>query len=462
MMVRVAVVGTDRAARSRVSGILADAGAFVTATSSVEELLSSRVKNLADVVLVLPIAARSLEDARSFEALPDPPDLVVLSEDERADARRFGTSRSVTVLSAGLPDAELADALAAILRAASARGSLTGEPDPTAGESAVRSAAMLTLLQLADRVARGDSSVLVLGETGSGKEWLARRIHAQSRRADGPFVAVNCAAIPEGLAESELFGHVRGAFTGAIRSRRGHFEMAHGGTLFLDEVSELTPAVQVRLLRALQDRSFQPVGSERPVTVDLRVIAATNQPLAEAVADESFRKDLYYRLAVVTLELPPLRERRDDIECLVDHYLAYYSQQLDRPTPSVSEAAHRALLEYAWPGNIRELINVVERAVLLNATGAIGLEDLPLELAGVAVAHNGSNGHHRPSTGAVAHLSGQEWKEAAAEFEAGYLREVLDASEGRLNEAARRAGMSPRTLYNKMSRHGLRKEDFRE
>ncbi len=463
MIVRVVVAAADAETRTRVSRLLSGDGALVTTTTSVSRLLSSDKLNAADLVVAAIGSDARRERVRSVTTLRDPPDLVILADGTPSDEAELVTAGAAAVLSSRLSDDELKAALAALVVRSGRRGDLASRAEVVAGESEARSESMLELLELADRVADGDSSILILGETGAGKEWLARRVHDSSVRASGPFVAVNCAAIPEGLAESELFGHVRGAFTGAVRSRRGHFEMAHGGTLFLDEVSELSPAVQVRLLRALQDRSFQPVGSERPITVDLRVIAATNQSLIDGVEQGTFRKDLYYRLAVVTLSVPPLRDRADDVPRLVDHYLTYFARRLGRRKPTPSPAANAALAEYAWPGNIRELINVVERAVLLGATDTLTLADLPLEVSAPEGDAAGQDVVLLPprSGGRAARAEGGTWKAAVAEFELAYLTGLLDAADGRLDEAAKRAGMSPRTLYNKMQRHGLRKENFR-
>ena len=321
---------------------------------------------------------------------------------------------------------------------------------------------MVDLLRLADRVSTADSSVLIQGETGTGKEWLARRVHASSPRADGPFVAAHCAAIPEGLAEAALFGHEKGAFTGAVRSARGHFEMAHGGTLFLDEIGEITASIQVKLLRVLQDRTFQPVGSEREVKVDVRVIAATNRDLEDAVSKDQFRKDLYYRHAIITLDVPPLRDRVDDIPDLVATFTSSIAAQLGRPAPTIPDSTMAALTRYAWPGNIRELINALERAVLLNSNDALTLESLPPSpwADGSALpAKYGSVTDQNAGSGHPPFSAARE--EALAQFEVGYLTSLLESVHGRVGDAARQSGMSPRTLYAKMRRHGLRKEDFR-
>jgi transcriptional regulator with GAF, ATPase, and Fis domain len=237
---------------------------------------------------------------------------------------------------------------------------------------------MRDVTDTAARVAQSDTTVLLLGESGTGKELLAKAIHVHSARARGPFVTVNCAAIPEHLMESELFGHRRGAFTGAVADKQGKFEAAGGGTIFLDEIGELPLLLQVKILRVLQEREIDKVGDPRPHKVDVRVIAATNRDLEKMTADGTFRDDLYYRLAVVPLRVPPLRERADDIPLLVEHFLAKHCARLNRVgVPSVEKAVYSALNLYPWPGNIRELENAIERAVVLDRDGVVGLDDLP-------------------------------------------------------------------------------------
>ena len=229
-------------------------------------------------------------------------------------------------------------------------------------------------------VAPVDSTVLILGETGTGKELIARAIHDQSSRKNYPFVKVNCAAIPSGLLESELFGHERGAFTGAIAQKIGRFELANKGTLFLDEVGDIPPELQPKLLRVLQEQEFERLGSTRTQRVDVRVVAATNADLATLVAEKKFRSDLYYRLNVFPIALPPLRERRDDIECLVRHFARKYAQRMGKRITSVPKATMQALTRYNWPGNVRELQNLMERAVLLSAGRSlrVPLGDIPV------------------------------------------------------------------------------------
>jgi DNA-binding NtrC family response regulator len=239
------------------------------------------------------------------------------------------------------------------------------------------SRAMRAVTDTAARVAQTDTTVLLEGESGTGKELLAKAIHFHSARARGPFVTINCGAIPEQLLESELFGHRRGSFTGAVADKKGRVETADRGTVFLDEIGDLPAALQVKILRVLQEREIDKLGDQRPIKVDVRVIAATNRDLEKMVADGSFRDDLYYRLAVVPIRLPPLRERADDIPLLVDHMLGKHVERLGRPRPEVDKAVYAAFNLYAWPGNIRELENVLERALVLDRDGRLGPDDLP-------------------------------------------------------------------------------------
>jgi transcriptional regulator with PAS, ATPase and Fis domain len=242
------------------------------------------------------------------------------------------------------------------------------------------SAAIRRLLGLASIAARSRSSVLITGETGTGKELIANVVHYNSDRADGPLVKVNCSALPETLLETELFGHVKGAFTGAVRDYEGRFRAAEGGTLFLDEVSEMSPRLQVKLLRVLQERQFEPVGSTKTVTVDVRIVAATGRDLRSEIRAGRFRHDLLYRLNVIPIQLPPLRERREDIPLLVDHFLEKYSKEANRQVTQVPREVLEALLAYSWPGNVRELENCIERAVVMSPDENISLDLLPEEI----------------------------------------------------------------------------------
>ena len=243
-----------------------------------------------------------------------------------------------------------------------------------------KSALMQRIYQLIEKVSPSKATILITGDSGTGKELIARAIHFNSPRREQPFITVNCGALPENLLESELFGHERGAFTGAVNLRKGRFELAHEGTLFLDEISEMSPPLQVKLLRVLQEMEFERVGGSQTLKVDVRVVAASNRNLKDEVAHRRFRSDLFYRLNVVHVQLPSLKERTDDIPLLVNHFLAKYSQEGNLPQISIEQEAMRYLLDYSWPGNVRELENVIERAVILSNGKTIVVKDLPQEI----------------------------------------------------------------------------------
>ncbi len=291
-------------------------------------------------------------------------------------------------------------------------------------------------------VASTDATVLVLGESGTGKELVARSIHEQSARAGRAFVAINCGALTESLLESELFGHERGAFTGAVARRHGLFEEASGGTLFLDEVGELSSATQVRLLRVLQERHVRPVGSNRSIPIDVRVIAATNRNLEQEVAARRFREDLFYRLNVVAIELPPLRARGDDVLLLAHHFLAKHSARHQKAVKVIAPAALEVLTAHDWPGNVRELENAIERAVILNHGAEIAVDALPISL-------------RNSSTPPRSVLSSEPLVDARARFERRYLNDVLDAAAGNLSSAAKQAGMDRSNFRRLLKRYGV-------
>src|SRR5689334_9052998 len=252
---------------------------------------------------------------------------------------------------------------------------------------------MRDIFDLSLKLAGSDANVLIMGESGTGKEMVANAIHHMGARVSQPFVPVNCAAIPEELLESELFGHVRGAFTGAINARLGRFQLAHNGTLFLDEVGDMSQKLQVRLLRVLQERVFEPVGSDKAVRVDVRVVAATNRDLQQAVAEGAFREDLFYRLNVLPVYLPPLRDRREDILLLAAHFLSLQGRKKNKKVHSIEDAALGVLKTYDWPGNVRELENLIERLVVLNDDGVIRAKDLPVYLREKRAARSELDGH---------------------------------------------------------------------
>jgi DNA-binding NtrC family response regulator len=311
----------------------------------------------------------------------------------------------------------------------------------------VRDEAMEKLVALATQVARSDASVLVSGESGTGKEMIARLVHARSKRADRPFISVNCAAIPDNLLESELFGHEKGAFTGAAARRIGKFEEADGGTLLLDEISEMDVRLQAKLLRALQERVIDRVGGGRPVPVDIRVIATSNRRLAEEVRKGSFREDLYYRLNVVHLRLPPLRERPRDVVALAEHFARRYAALNGVPERPLSLEAKRALIAHPWRGNVRELENTIHRAVLIAPGPSIGPDDIVAPGDEAPVADEKVRRAAASAEAATRALVGR----TVAEVERDLILDTLDHCLGNRTHAARILGISIRTLRNKLS-----------
>jgi DNA-binding NtrC family response regulator len=297
---------------------------------------------------------------------------------------------------------------------------------------------MLEIFDLIRRVAESTTNVLITGESGTGKELAAKAIHYNSPRREGPFVPVNCAAIPEPLLESELFGHVRGAFTDAKIDKRGLFEEANGGTLFLDEISELPLLLQAKLLRAIQEREIRRVGATRSVSVDVRIIAATNLALAEEVKAKKFREDLYYRLNVIEIRMPALRERREDIPLLVDAFLKKCAEASKKPVRGVSESALALMMDYAWPGNVRELENVVERALTLARSDKILPEDLPPTI-------RGARGDRRILDEAA------ERTLPLHDVEKEYIQRILEKTGGNKYQAAQVLGIDRKTLYRKLA-----------
>ena len=348
------------------------------------------------------------------------------------------------------------------------RNSEPGSTGPPIAGLIGSGAAMQKVYQLTRRVARSNASVLLLGETGTGKELVAKAIHQLSSRGSGPFVRVNCGALSESLLESELFGHVRGAFTGAIANRTGRFEAAHTGTIFLDEINSTTPKLQVKLLRVLQEREFERVGDTQTIRVDTRVIAASNRDLMAEVEAERFREDLYYRLNVVPIYLPPLRERAEDLAELVGHFLAIYNEENDRYVAHISPKALEALQNYHWPGNVRELQNYVERAVVMAAgdemnetllpdillggdtkratrSGPVDLETLTYDLVqqGIATAGPQEDNLHAKIVNRV---------------ERELIAQVMTSCDSVQTKAATKLGINRNTLHKKLKEYGLNGE----
>jgi two-component system response regulator PilR (NtrC family) len=312
-----------------------------------------------------------------------------------------------------------------------------------------RSNAMLDVFKMIETVARTNSTILLTGESGTGKGLVAQAIHFHSLRRDRPLVALNCGAMPEALLESELFGHMRGAFTGAETNKKGLLEVAEKGTIFLDEIGEMSPVMQVKLLRVLQERRFRRVGGLEELTADIRVITATNQDLARAIAEGRFREDLYYRINVIPIVLPPLRERREDIPLLAEHFLAKYTEQMGKSISGLSHEAMSLLQHYEWPGNIRELENVVERAVALEASPAILADSLPQSVR-VAVPRNGAAAPEALPDG------GFDLEAHVKEIERVYIAQALQRSGGVQVRAAELLGMSFRSFRYYVKKYNLR------
>jgi DNA-binding NtrC family response regulator len=304
---------------------------------------------------------------------------------------------------------------------------------------------MQRLYKLLRQAGPSSASVLVVGESGTGKELVARSLHEVSPRAAGPFYALNCSAIPESLLESEIFGHERGAFTGAAERRQGCFELADGGTIFLDEVAEMPPSTQVKLLRVLEERSFRRLGGREEIRVDVRVLAATNRKPEASLREGKLRQDLYYRLNVFTLELPPLRQRVDDIPLLVEHFVREFAGANAKPVTGATREALRVLADYGWPGNVRELRNVIERSVIVSTGRLIDTEDLPPALFQPREADGGS-----PAPGGEVTLSVGTTVEQA---ERDLILRTLDATGHNKTRAAEILGISLKTLHNKLKKY---------
>lgn len=310
------------------------------------------------------------------------------------------------------------------------------------------SPAMRKVYKLIDKLAAVDSTVIIYGESGTGKELVARAIHAKSRRADHPLVPVNCGAIPEELLESELFGHEKGSFTSAYRTRIGRFELAKGGTIFLDEIGDMSPTLQVKILRVLQEHEFERVGGIKPIKADIRVIAATHRDLEKAVAEGKFREDLYYRLNVVPIYLPPLRERTSDIPLLVEHFVRLFSRAKGKPIEKVTGRAMECFMNYHWPGNVRELQNIIERLVILNETGTIDADDLPEKM----VQRQDTSERNVSIPTVLPSDQHCSFATMVTNFERQLILQALEQSAGVKNKAAKLLNMNRTTLVEKMKK----------
>jgi two-component system response regulator GlrR len=321
-----------------------------------------------------------------------------------------------------------------------------------------RSGKMRAVLDVVSRIAKLDSTVHIHGESGTGKELIAKAIHLASDRKDKPFVALNCAALPESLLESELFGHEKGAFTGAVKSTRGLFTQAHGGTLFLDEIGDMPRATQSKLLRVLQERQFYPVGSEVPLEVDVRVIVATNKDLEDQVRKGLFRDDLFYRIHVIPVNLPPLRERKDDIVPLLEHFLKKYNEHMKKEVRGLTPEALRKVMLHDWPGNVRELENTIEYAVAMTQSDTV-TEDYILQGKSLTTERTGS---FLPDRVEESSSGLRPLKDARDAFERDYLVQVLSMTEGNVSQAAKLAGKYRADFYDLLKKHDLKAHEFKK
>jgi DNA-binding NtrC family response regulator len=450
---RVLVVDDEAGVRESLRMLLHGECEVATAESA-DAALARVGEAMPDLILLdLVMPGRSgLELLEELRQLDDPPPVIVLTATKTVttavEAMKLGAADYVT------KPFEV-DALRIKIRHHLEHSALTAEleelRDELEGRSRLgqllgRSPAMRQVYRTIERMAASHVNVLIAGESGTGKELVARAVHDLGARAKGPFVAINCAAIPETLIESELFGHEKGAFTDAAERRIGRFEQAKGGTLFLDEIGELPQGVQAKLLRALQERTIERIGGREPISVDARFVAATNRDLAKEVSDGRFRNDLYYRIHVVSVTLPPLRERREDVKLLADEFLGRAAAQVGRPGLKLSRSALGTLERYSWPGNVRELENAIEHAVALSDGGVIDEKDLPEAIV--------AGGRTEALRDAV--RTGQlGMEEATARFEHELIREALERNEWNQTRAAEQLGITRRVLKLKMDRYGL-------
>jgi two-component system, NtrC family, nitrogen regulation response regulator NtrX len=447
------IVDDEAGIRTTLSGILQDEGYRTSGAETAADALDQLRRQPFDLVLLdvwLPDRDGLDLLAELHELQPELPVIVISGHanvDSAVKAIRLGAydflekplslSRVVLTVQNALERLRLARELA----------ELAGHLDR--GEPLVGSSPSMQRLKAELKVAAAsDSRILVIGENGTGKELVARQVHRLSRRARGPFVDVNCAAIPEDLIESELFGHVKGAFTGAISDRRGRFEQADGGTLFLDEIADMSLKTQAKVLRVLQEQRFERVGGTASIQVEVRVVAATNKDLAAEIRDGRFREDLYFRLAVIPLQVPPLRERRGDVRELAEHFIALFAREIGRRPKRLDAAAVERLDAYSWPGNVRELRNLVERLMIMTPGDTVGERDLPPALR----AANGT--HDRPL-----------WEEdfpslraARAAFERRYIERKLAELGGNVSRTAQVLGLERSNLYRKMRAYGIEAE----
>jgi len=470
MLIRLVLAIKKKSLQKYVEDRFQEADIRIESCSHVKTSWQNVIRSCGDIIVISEslIPPKTEYSISMLNELPETPTTVVLHDSDSSEEHaKLVAAGADVVLYSGVSRKSLIEAIESTVESRRQfiqknRLNARGHTSPKINDFISESRSMQVFMEEVWKIIPGNSPLLLLGETGVGKEHLAKAIHSESPRSAGPFVAVNMAALPEQLLESELFGHEQGAFSGAIRSRRGAFEMAHGGTIFLDEIGEMPLHLQSKLLRVLQEYEVQPLGSERPIWLDIRVIAATNQNLEDLVENGNFRKDLYYRLSVVMLTVPPLRKHKEDIPAMTHSFIEHYQQKIGKDVIGETEAAMKALCQYDWPGNVRELMNVIERAMLLCQTEKISLKDLPYIFHEPA---HLSKGLVNPDEMVMA-----SWKnktlpevcqEVADQAERLYLEMVLRETKGRVGQAAKIAGIHTRSFYNKMKRLGLQKENYR-
>jgi two-component system nitrogen regulation response regulator NtrX len=444
----VLIVDDERAIQVALRGVLEDEGYRVTTAGSGPDAIATVTEELPDVVFLdiwMP-GMDGLDTLAELKRLRPEATVVMISGhgtiETAVKATRLGAydfiekplsiEKTLLTLTHALEHRRLAHENATLRAELEGRSEIIGD-----------SPLMRVLRDQIAVAAPTNGRVLIHGENGSGKELVARAIHGQSGRRDGPFVEVNCAAIPEELIESELFGHEKGAFTGAVARRRGRFELAHGGTLFLDEVGDMSLKTQVRVLRALEEQAFQRVGGKDTVKVDVRVIAASNRDLAGLIRDGAFREDLYYRLAVIPIDVPPLRARKNDVPELVEHFLDQFCAENGKRRKTIAGDALAYFLAYDWPGNVRELRNMVERLVIMSPRDVIGPDDLPTPL------------RSKDEAPVVAEARERSLREAREQFERAYILAELHAHDWNMTRTAERLGIERSHLYRKIKAYNI-------
>jgi len=454
-MATVLIVDDEPNIRRMVGALLATEGYEVRDASDGATGVARARESEPDVVLLDLMMPGDLDGlatlAQLRETLPDVPVVMMSGRAGLADAVKATKLGAFNFLEKPLSPESVLLALGAALELRRARREARSLREDLGLhlEMVGGSPAMSRVREMIDRIATSDSRVLITGESGTGKELVAAAIHTQSARRDRPFIRVNCAAIPKDLVESEMFGHEKGAFTGATDRRIGRFELAHTGTLFLDEVGDLGADAQAKLLRAIEGGEIERVGGGKPIRIDVRILAATNKDLGRAVSDGLFREDLFFRLNVIPLPLPPLRERPSDIPALVHHFVALFRMRSGQPGATWSDGAVQALVQYRWPGNVRELANIVERLSILNAGRPIGLA----EVRGVIPVT--ANEPHRPQSFPDPSGLDQSLTDTLDEYEKVLIARAISVADGNIAEAARRLKTDRPNLYRRMKRLGI-------